>query len=84
MNVTQYLAEMRAAGYRFYVTQHPAKKGRGILTMFPDQPESDQPLARFLELEAWRRSNVTTEQFADAILASEHNQAQIKRKSKHV
>ena len=82
MNVTQYLAEMRAAGYRFYVTQHPAKKGKGILTMFPDQLESDQ--ARFLELEAWRRSNVTTEQFARAILASEHNQAKIKRKSKHV
>ena len=80
MNVTQYLAEMRTAGYRFYVTQLASKKGRGILTMFPDQSESAEAQARFLELEAWRRSNVTTEQFAEAILAGELNQAQIKRK----
>lgn len=84
MNVTQYLAEMRALGHRFYVTQHPAKKERGILTMFPDTAQSEQALARALELEAWRKSNVTIEQFAKAIVASEHNQAQIKRNSKHV
>ena len=73
MNVETYLSEMRAAGYRLYVTQHPANKGNGVLTLFPDKAVSDKTQSRILELEAWRRANVSRDQLVGAILASEFN-----------
>ena len=71
MNVNQYLTELRAAGYRLHVTQDPVTGKRGILTLFPDKPASARIEARILELEAWRKANITKDRLAKAILASE-------------
>ena len=71
MNVETYLSEMRAAGYRFYVTMHPLKKEQGILTMFPEKPNGAFERDKFYELETWRREHLTNQQLAKAITASQ-------------
>ena len=80
MNVTQYLAEMRALGHRFYVIQHPSKKERGILQLLPDQPGND----RWNELEAWRRANTNNKELAKAILADELKPSTQSKEKSHV
>ena len=79
MNVETYLSEMRAAGYRFYVTVHPLKKERGILTMCPEKPDHQFEESKFLKLETWRRNNITTRQLAKAITASQFTKTQKER-----
>ena len=79
MNVETYLSEMRAAGYRFYVTVHPLKKERGILTMFPEKPNGAFERDKFYELETWRRNHVTDRQLAKAITASQFTKTQKER-----
>ena len=71
MNVNQFLTEMQAAGYRFYVTPHPSTGKQGILTLFPDTSLSAKSQARILELETWRKTIVTNQQLVKALLANE-------------
>ena len=70
MNVELYLSEMRAAGYRFYVTMHPVKMHQTVLTIFPDTPQPEFERFKFIELETWRKTHITTQQLAKAITAS--------------
>ena len=69
MNDNQYLAEMRAGGYRFEVVH---KKGElhGVCIWEPYKPHHHVSLSRMHELEAWRRANLTTRQLADAVIAA--------------
>ncbi len=71
MNVELYLTEMRAAGYRFYVTLHPPHLKQTVLTMFPDNPQPHFEDFKFIELETWRKAHITTQDLAKAITASE-------------
>ena len=71
MNVTQYLAEMRALGHRFYVVPGQEEKSRGIVQMFPEHPLSEKDHAHMLELEAWRHAHASKEELAKEILANE-------------
>ena len=84
MNINQYLTEMRAAGYHLYVTQHPSTGKRCILTLFPDTSLSAKSQARILELETWRKNNVTTKQLAKALLASELKSSNQSKEKSHV
>ena len=82
MNIETYLSEMRAAGYRFYVTMHPLHMKQTVLTMFPDHPQPRFEEVRFIELETWRKTHITAQDLAKAITASTfatpHNQRTVK------